>query len=172
MRQALTFLLLLGLCSCAPKNTMRDPLDQARQLASEGKFEESLQKHIWIHDHALEVNPAYYGVRLSFALSEWIELGNKYPKALVVLKGIRDEKVYILVVGGSPRRCTLRRCEGLSKLLPRCSMREQISRLAANMATVRCMRQSSRDTSKQSEFCLSVGHRLLPLRTTATRRFS
>ena len=36
--------------------------------------------------------PSYYGVRLSFALSDWVELGTLYPKALDTLKGIRAEK--------------------------------------------------------------------------------
>ena len=99
MRRALTFLILLALCACSPRDRAKDPLDQARQLASQGKFEEALQKHIWIHNHALELNPAYYGVRLSFALSDWIELGNKYPKALATLKEIRDKKTARLLAG-------------------------------------------------------------------------
>jgi hypothetical protein len=58
-----------------------------------------LQKYIWYHDHALEINQAHYGVRLSFALSYWIDLGKKYPKALDALKDIRDKKTARLVAG-------------------------------------------------------------------------
>jgi tetratricopeptide (TPR) repeat protein len=78
---------------------MKDALEQARQLAAAGKFEEALQKHIWFHNHALEVDPAYYGVRLSFALADWVELGRKYPPALTALQKIRDEKTSRLVNG-------------------------------------------------------------------------
>jgi hypothetical protein len=74
-------------------------LDQARQLASQGKYEEALEKHIWFHNHALEVRPSYYGVRLSFALSDWAELGKKYPPALTALRNIRDEKTSRLMTG-------------------------------------------------------------------------
>ena len=103
MKHALTFLILVGLCACSPKDVASDPLDQARQLASQEKYEEALQKHVWIHNHSLEANPAYYGVRLSFALSDWIELGNKYPKALATLKSIRDEKTARLLAGDGDR---------------------------------------------------------------------
>ncbi len=69
-----------------------DPLNEARQLAADGRFEEALQKHVWLHDYVLQEQPSYYGVRLSFALSEWVKLGAKYPKALNVLTEIRANK--------------------------------------------------------------------------------
>jgi tetratricopeptide (TPR) repeat protein len=78
-------------------------LEQALQFAAQGKFEEALQKHIWYHDHALEINQAHYGVRLSYALSYWIDLGKKYPKALDALKTIRDQKTR-RVLGGELNR--------------------------------------------------------------------
>src|SRR5262249_45924751 len=104
---AVLFLFLLALCSCSRKDEApappaapaSDPLDEAKLLSEQGKYEEALQKHIWLHDHVLEQQPAYYGVRLSFALSEWMELGKKYPKALEALKDIRDKKTARLVAG-------------------------------------------------------------------------
>jgi tetratricopeptide (TPR) repeat protein len=51
----------------------------------------------------LEVDPAYYGVRLSFALADWVELGKKYPPALTALRKIRDEKTSRLVAGHAER---------------------------------------------------------------------
>jgi tetratricopeptide (TPR) repeat protein len=94
------------MCSCAP-NTPKDAaeaaLNAARRLAAEGNYEQALEKHIWFHNHALEVRPSYYGVRLSYALSDWIELGNKYPKALATLKAIRDEKTARLLTGEADR---------------------------------------------------------------------
>jgi hypothetical protein len=78
--------------SIAPTNRP-DPskvLDEARALAEKGQYEESLQRHIWYHNHALEYGPSQAGVRISFALSDWIELGRKYPKARRALMEIRD----------------------------------------------------------------------------------
>ena len=86
-----------------PKDTAREALDAANQLAAEGKFPEALAKHIWFHDHALEVDQAYYGVRLSYALGYWIELGRKYPPALVALHQIRDSKTSRLSSGETNR---------------------------------------------------------------------
>jgi hypothetical protein len=85
----------------APVDQASAALNEARQLASEGKYEQALEKHIWFHDHALEIRPSYYGVRLSFALADWIELGNKYPKALETLRQIRDQKAARLLAGGA-----------------------------------------------------------------------
>lgn len=95
----LPLLMIVGMCSCDPKDDAEDALDAARRLAAEGKFEEALEKHVWFHNHALEVKQSYYGVRLSFALADWAALGKQYPKALVVLRGIRDEKTERLLAG-------------------------------------------------------------------------
>jgi hypothetical protein len=100
----LVALLALPLVCCSgEKDKADEALEQAQQFAAQGKFEEALQKHIWYHDHALEINEAHYGVRLSFALSYWIDLGKKYPKALEALKDIRDKKTARLVAGENNR---------------------------------------------------------------------
>ena len=100
----LVALLVLPLVCCSGgKDEADEALEQAQQFAAQGKFEEALQKHIWYHDHALEINEAHYGVRLSFALSDWIDLGKKYPKALDALKDIRDKKTSRLVAGENNR---------------------------------------------------------------------
>lgn len=65
-------------------------LEEARQLAAEGKYAEALEKHLWYHENALRIEPAQVGVRLSFALNDWIKLGEKYPKASEALVAIRD----------------------------------------------------------------------------------
>ncbi len=64
----------------------------ARRLAQSGDYAGALAKHVWFHNNALALRPSYYGVRLSFALSDWVELGRKYPPAMQKLKSIRDEK--------------------------------------------------------------------------------
>lgn len=74
--------------------TDANPADQAygdaRRLAQEGDYAAALERHEWFHACALAHKPSLYGVRLSFALSAWVELGQKYPPALKSLKRIRD----------------------------------------------------------------------------------
>lgn len=74
-------------------NSDPDPskvLEEARALAASGDFEEALSKHIWYHANALRIQPAQVGVRLSFALWYWEELGEKYPKAREALIEIQE----------------------------------------------------------------------------------
>ncbi|WAC18456.1 hypothetical protein OVA24_14570 [Luteolibacter sp. SL250] len=89
--------------SCHAQDEARKALDEAREFTREGKYKEALERHIWFHNHALEKEPSYYGVRLSFALSDWVALGRKYPEALDALKKIRDEKTARLVAGEDNR---------------------------------------------------------------------
>jgi hypothetical protein len=82
---------------------VRERYQQAQEAAREGRHEEALGEYLWFHEHALEHEPAMYGVRLSFALAAWIELGQIYPKALAALKEIRDRKTMQLASGGGDR---------------------------------------------------------------------
>src|SRR5258708_507286 len=66
-------------------------LEDAERFQREGKYAQSLERHIWYHQNALKYAPAQSGVRLSFALSDWAELGKVYPKALAALRSTRDE---------------------------------------------------------------------------------
>jgi hypothetical protein len=56
-----------------------------------GHYEDALAKQLWFHHDALKVEPAMYGVRLSFALSDWKQLADVYPPAKVKLIEARDE---------------------------------------------------------------------------------
>ena len=78
---------------------MQKYLQETVQIAKEGNYEEALERHVWFHNHALEHQPSMTGVRLSFALMYWTELGRKYPPALEKLKEIRNEKEKTLVDG-------------------------------------------------------------------------
>ena len=66
-------------------------LNEAQDDAIAGRYEDALAKHVWFHENALTYAPAMYGVRLSFALSYWANLGAKYPPALEKLRAIRDK---------------------------------------------------------------------------------
>lgn len=77
----------------------RERLHAARRAADEGRYAEALSEYIWFHNHALEEIPSLYGVRLSFALGDWLELAGKYPPARASMKRIRDEKTKLLEDG-------------------------------------------------------------------------
>jgi len=66
-------------------------LKEIRVDLRKGRHEVALAKHLWFHEHALELRPSLSGVRLSFALSYWLELGESYPPALEKMKQVRDE---------------------------------------------------------------------------------
>jgi len=68
----------------------REILNEARSDAHYGRYNEAMKKHIWFHENALKYDRSFYGVRLSFALGYWHELGNAYPPALEALKKARD----------------------------------------------------------------------------------
>jgi predicted Ser/Thr protein kinase len=72
------------------KPDLQQILSEAQALTAGGKYEESLQRHLWFHRHALEFDPGMSAVRLSFALSYWTELARRYPKAKQALIEIRD----------------------------------------------------------------------------------
>ncbi len=64
--------------------------DEANRLMSQTHYEEALQRQIWYFNHALDYDPSLAGVRLSFTLSDWVELGRRYPKARQAMEAIRD----------------------------------------------------------------------------------
>ncbi|MCD6585828.1 MAG: hypothetical protein J7K96_08720 [Desulfobacteraceae bacterium] len=88
----LIFGLIVFALSCSDPGDPEKVLARARQHFRQGNYEKSLQDHIWFHHNALKYKPSLYGIRLSFALLDWIELGKKYPKAHNELINIRIKK--------------------------------------------------------------------------------
>lgn len=96
-------LTLLALCVLSPSICLADEwippenpdpqaiLREAKSDTQAGRYEVALSKHLWYHDNALVLQPGQSGVRLSFALSHWLELGESYPPALEQMKHVRDE---------------------------------------------------------------------------------
>jgi tetratricopeptide (TPR) repeat protein len=82
-----------------PGDVPKAVLAEARSLEAQGRFEEALEKHLWFHEHALEHNEALAGVRLSFALTAWVALGEKYPPARQALVSLRDAKMAAIEEG-------------------------------------------------------------------------
>jgi hypothetical protein len=81
----------------------RDRLNAARQAAREGRHEEALRELLWFHHHALEENRALAGVRLSYALYYWLDLGKAYPPAQQALLDLREQKAQTLLRGEGDR---------------------------------------------------------------------
>lgn len=88
--------------------TPPDPPDPSAILTSAaadtraGAHDDALAKFLWFHHHALQYDPALSGVRLSFALSYWLELAGKYPPARAALVRTRDEAE--AAVAADPKR--------------------------------------------------------------------
>ena len=90
---------LMALVPQVQAENMQKYLSDTQEMVRQGKHKEALERHIWFHDHALEHDIAMYGVRLSFALSYWKELGDVYPPAKKALIEIRDRKTHQIEKG-------------------------------------------------------------------------
>jgi len=82
-----------------PSDVLREAID----LKDRGAFAEALEKHLWFHHEAILASRAFYGVRLSYALRAWMDLGNVYPPARAALEAVRDEAATALRNGGTDR---------------------------------------------------------------------
>jgi tRNA A-37 threonylcarbamoyl transferase component Bud32 len=75
-------------------------MEEAKQLASTAHYEEALQHYLWHFNHAQEYGDNWQNaVRLNSELSEWEELGRRYPKAKQALIEIRDAKTREITEG-------------------------------------------------------------------------
>lgn len=76
-------------------------LERARHARLAGKYEDALRDHLWFHEHALQEDPSLAGVRLSFALRDWIYLAEQFPLARRALQAIRDRDTQRILNGGA-----------------------------------------------------------------------
>jgi len=77
----------------------RKVLREARQLVKSEQYAAALEKYTWFHNHALDFDGALAGVRLSYAILEWVDLGEVYPPAREALERVRDAKTESLTQG-------------------------------------------------------------------------
>jgi len=83
------------------KPDLQKILEEANDLMKRGQYEESLQRHIWYHNHEKEFGDSYQNVvRITSAIADWVELGRRYPRAKQALLEIRDQDTRALA-GGS-----------------------------------------------------------------------
>lgn len=64
-------------------------LNEAHGDTLAGRYDDALAKHLWYHENALVIEPAQYGVRLSFALAYWKELADKHAPALEAMQKLQ-----------------------------------------------------------------------------------
>ena len=76
-----------------------DRLKAAYAAKARGEYQTALEHLVWFHEYALDETRALLGIRLSYALAYWIELGAEFPPALDALRQIRDRKVADLRAG-------------------------------------------------------------------------
>jgi hypothetical protein len=81
------------------ENRALEVLRQARQFVKSHEYASALEKYIWFHHHALDIDRGLVGVRLSYAISEWVALGQVYPPAKSALESLRDTKAKSLARG-------------------------------------------------------------------------
>jgi len=82
------------------KPDLQKILDEAKTFMEQHNYEESLQRHLWHFNHASEFGDSYQDiVRLTSGLSDWEELGRRYPKAKQALMEIRDSRTQQLAAG-------------------------------------------------------------------------
>lgn len=95
-RISLGILLCCAACIATAAWTPPDKADprvvhgEARKDRMEGRFDDALAKHLWLHREGVKANPAYAGARLSFALGDWAHLAAKHPPAMEALKATRE----------------------------------------------------------------------------------
>lgn len=71
-------------------NDVRAHHDLARVLRERGDLEGALEELLWVWRHALEHQPAYYGVKHSFLVEEMASLSATHPRAREQIGALRD----------------------------------------------------------------------------------
>ncbi len=88
-----------------PENPVPEAiLKEAKADARAGDYESALAKQVWFHENAIKLKQSLSGVRRSFALANWISLGEDYPPALEKLKEIRDATNKRVATGKKSKR--------------------------------------------------------------------
>lgn len=101
----------------APDTSAQQVLRDAREDASAGRLAEAAEKHLWFHEHVLERRPSMVGVRLSFALHDWVALARRYPPAMAQLLAVRDAAVARVETGGMAGQKALTEVISINKYL-------------------------------------------------------
>jgi len=71
----------------------------ANEAAKRGDYQHALSEFLWFHNHVLEEDEAFRGVRLSFVLESWAKLAADYPPAMDALRDVRSRAAARLLGG-------------------------------------------------------------------------
>lgn len=82
----------------------RKALDDARAFFAEKEYAKALERYEYFFDHALEEEKSLYGVRLSYCLDEWAQLGSQYSPALERLRRKAEDAHDSLIRTRNPER--------------------------------------------------------------------
>lgn len=73
---------------------------ETANLIGRQKYKEALQRCVWYHHYAVQIDPAQSAVRLSFAMEQWSELARSYPPARQAMIETRDRAAAEFAKGG------------------------------------------------------------------------
>lgn len=76
--------------------------DLARQLKMAGRYDEATDEYVWLWHNMLDHERSFYGVRLSFMVSEMQDLAGEHASAMAAFTKIRDDLQAVLE-GGQAR---------------------------------------------------------------------
>jgi len=68
-------------------------LEAAREAFRQKEYSAALEKYQWFYDNSIQIKESYYGVRLSYCLDEWAQLGAEYPPAMDALQRLEAESL-------------------------------------------------------------------------------
>jgi hypothetical protein len=81
----------------------RYTLNEAREAVQLGNYSDALERYNNFFEYTFK-NSAKYGVRLSYCLREWVELGKVYPDALIRLERKKINSLLLLEEEREPER--------------------------------------------------------------------
>jgi len=66
-------------------------LSKARKAYQDKDYPVALENYQWFYHNALDIDQSYYGVRLSYCLGEWADLGKEFPEATDALVQLKEK---------------------------------------------------------------------------------
>ena len=94
----LTLLAIFLISNIAYAEVDLEYLQNIDKLVSEKKYQQALEAHQYFFEESKK-SSGMGGVRVSFALASWAQLGSVYPPALIALSKISEEHKFLILSG-------------------------------------------------------------------------